>query len=403
MIELKEKSKLIINADKIFYRSFLKRIFNIPFEIKFWDGEEEKYGEGEGKFKLIFNCPLSKTKLLNDLSMALGEAYMTNEIDIDGDLQNIIEYLYQNNKSILHSNFNKNTRNNIKNSKDNVHFHYDIGNEFYKLWLDDTMTYSCGYFKSPDNTLNDAQRNKVSHILRKLNLNKSMTLLDIGCGWGELILTAAKEYKVNATGITLSLEQFNKVKERIKMEGLEDLVEVEFLDYREIKNKKFDRIVSVGMIEHVGKDFLPEYFSKVRNLLNEDGISLLHCITGINGNGVDSWINKYIFPGGYIPTIKELITYMSDEEFYLLDVESLRRHYGRTLEHWSRNFENVLPEVKKKYDEKFIRMWRLYLNGCAASFNSGNIDIHQFLFTKGANNNLPWTRKIFRNNFNRAS
>ncbi len=393
MIELKEKSKLIINADKIFYRSFLKRIFNIPFEIKFWDGEEEKYGEGEGKFKLIFNCPLSKTKLLNDLSMALGEAYMTNEIDIDGDLQNIIEYLYQNNKSILHSNSNKNTRNNIKNSKDNVHFHYDIGNEFYKLWLDDTMTYSCGYFKSPDNTLNDAQRNKVSHILRKLNLNKSMTLLDIGCGWGELILTAAKEYKVNATGITLSLEQFNKVKERIKMEGLEDLVEVEFLDYREIKNKKFDRIVSVGMIEHVGKDFLPEYFSKVRNLLNEDGISLLHCITGINGNGVDSWINKYIFPGGYIPTIKELITYMSDEEFYLLDVESLRRHYGRTLEHWSRNFENVLPEVKKKYDEKFIRMWRLYLNGCAASFNSGNIDIHQFLFTKGANNNLPWTRE----------
>ncbi|MPM23761.1 Cyclopropane-fatty-acyl-phospholipid synthase [bioreactor metagenome] len=255
------------------------------------------------------------------------------------------------------------------------------------------MTYSCGYFKSTCDSLNDAQKNKTSHILRKLNLNKSQTLLDIGCGWGELILTAAKEYNVKAMGITLSSEQFNKVKERIRAEGLENLVEVELLDYREIKNKKFDRIVSVGMIEHVGKELLPEYFSKVKNLLDEDGISLLHCITGINGDGVNSWINKYIFPGGYIPTIKELITYMSDEEFYLLDVESLRRHYGKTLEHWSRNFENALPEVMKRYDEKFIRMWRLYLNGCAASFNSGNIDIHQFLFTKGVNNHLPWTRE----------
>ncbi|WP_313413336.1 cyclopropane-fatty-acyl-phospholipid synthase family protein [Sedimentibacter sp.] len=393
MIELKEKSKLIINTDKIFYKSFLKNIFHIPFEIRFWDGEEEKYGEGDSKFKLIFNCPLSKTKLLNDPSLALGEAYMTNEMDIDGDLQNIIEYLYQNKKSILHNDSNKHIRNNIKNSKDNVHHHYDIGNEFYKLWLDDTMTYSCGYFKFPWDSLNDAQKNKRSHILRKLNLNKGQTLLDIGCGWGELILTAAKEYNVKAMGITLSSEQFNKVKERIKAEGLEKLVEVELLDYRELKNKKFDRIVSVGMIEHVGKELLPEYFTKVKNLLDEDGISLLHCITGINGDGVNSWINKYIFPGGYIPTIKELITYMSDEEFYLLDVESLRRHYGRTLEHWSRNFENALPEVKKKYDDKFIRMWRLYLNGCAASFNSGNIDIHQFLFTKGVNNNLPWTRE----------
>ncbi|KAF5047047.1 Cyclopropane-fatty-acyl-phospholipid synthase [anaerobic digester metagenome] len=255
------------------------------------------------------------------------------------------------------------------------------------------MTYSCGYFKSTCDSLNDAQKNKTSHILRKLNLNKSQTLLDIGCGWGELILTAAKEYNVKAMGITLSSEQFNKVKERIRAEGLENLVEVELLDYREIKNKKFDRIVSVGMIEHVGKELLPEYFSKVKNLLDEDGISLLHCITGINGDGVNSWINKYIFPGGYIPTIKELITYMSDEEFYLLDVESLRRHYGKTLEHWSRNFENALLEVMTRYDEKFIRMWRLYLNGCAASFNSGNIDIHQFLFTKGVNNHLPWTRE----------
>lgn len=147
------------------------------------------------------------------------------------------------------------------------------------------------------------------------------------------------------------------------------------------------------MIEHVGKDYLHEYFSTVNKLLVEEGVSLLHCITGINGAGTNTWINKYIFPGGYIPTVKELISHMSDEDFHLIDAESLRRHYGRTLEHWAKNFENALPEIMKSKDETFIRMWRLYLNACAASFNSGNIDIHQFLFTKGVNNELPWTRE----------
>ncbi len=232
----------------------------------------------------------------------------------------------------------------------------------------------------------------MDHILRKLNLTKGQRLLDIGCGWGELILAAAQKYQVKALGITLSQEQFEQVKSRIDHEHLEDLVDVQLLDYREIKDQVFDRVVSVGMLEHVGKEHLEQYFVTVQKLLTDGGISLLHSITGRDENGTNSWINKYIFPGGYIPMVSELIGQMERHNFYLLDLESLRSHYTRTLEHWTHNFEQALPKIRETKDESFIRMWRLYLQSSAASFNCGNIDLHQFLFSKGPNNCLPWTR-----------
>ena len=383
--------------EKLFYKTLFKNLFSDSFEVEFWDGEVQKYGEGESKFKLILNETIAKVDIINDPSIALGEAYMTNKLDIEGSIQGLIESLYNNKESFLsnstkYANLVKKMVHNAKNNKDSIQYHYDIGNDFYKLWLDDTMTYSCAYFKSPEDSLRTAQKNKVSHILKKLCLSEGDTLLDIGCGWGELIITAAKEYKVKAMGITLSSEQFEKVNERIKLEGLSDLVEVKLLDYRELKNIKFDRVVSVGMLEHVGRDNIIDYFTTVDNLLNEKGISLLHCITGIGESGTNTWIDKYIFPGGYLPVLKELIANISDKKFEVIDVESLRMHYGKTLEQWAINFENSLPEISKTKDETFIRMWRLYLNSCAASFNCGNIDINQILFTKGTNNDLPWTR-----------
>ena len=268
------------------------------------------------------------------------------------------------------------------------------GNDFYKLWLDETMTYSCGYFCSGEDSLAKAQENKVEYILKKLNLKEGQTLLDIGCGWGGLILAAARKYKVKVLGVTLSAEQYAAVENRIEEEGLCGLAEVQRIDYREIRDRKFDRIVSVGMLEHVGKDHLHEYFSHVNQLLAKGGLSLLHCISGIHESegGTNSWINKYIFPGGYIPSIQELVGHMSKEGFHLIDAESLRRHYGRTLEHWAANFETALPEIRKNKEDSFIRMWRLYLNSCAASFNTGNIDIHQLVFTKGINDHIPWCR-----------
>lgn len=382
--------------DKIFYKTLFRNLFSDAFELRLWDGSSEIYGQGEVKFKIIFNEPIPKSNIINDPSLTLGEAYMTKEIDIEGSVQEVIESLYNNKESFLcnsdkYASLLKMATNNIKNSKENIEFHYDIGNDFYKLWLDDTMTYSCGYFKSKDDTLTRAQKNKVEHIIKKLDLKEGETLLDIGCGWGELIISAAKQYKVKAMGITLSSEQLSKVNERIKNEGLSDLVEVQLVDYRELKNRKFDKIVSVGMLEHVGQDHLSEYFRVIDNLLNDNGVSLLHCITGIVG-GNNTWIDKYIFPGGYVPAITELINCMSERNFDVIDVENLRLHYGRTLEHWAENFENALPEIRETKDETFIRMWRLYLNACAASFNCGNINIHQFLFNKGVNNDLQWTR-----------
>ncbi|TGE38954.1 class I SAM-dependent methyltransferase [Desulfosporosinus fructosivorans] len=393
-----------MNLDKVFYQNFMKNLFADPCEVRYWDGNVVNYGEGEAQFRIGFNEPIGKKEIISDLSLAFGEGYMQKKIDIEGSVQKVIESIYRKQDSplnqknpyvkwakILSNNIIK--TNNIIKSKENIQYHYDIGNDFYRLWLDETMTYSCAYFKSPEDTLTQAQINKVDHILGKLNLQPGQTLLDIGCGWGELILTAAKTYQVKALGITLSSEQYARVLERIQNEGLQDLVEVQLMDYREIKGRNFDRVVSVGMIEHVGKEHLEEYFSTVKNLLSEGGVSLLHCITGYEESAINSWFNKYIFPGGYIPAVQELVSLMASNRFYLIDLESLREHYTRTLEHWAQNFEKSLPIIQKMKDETFIRMWRLYLNSCAASFHCGNIDLHQFLFTKGVNNSWPLTRE----------
>ncbi|NRT71672.1 SAM-dependent methyltransferase [Clostridium beijerinckii] len=387
-----------MDIDKIFYKTLFKNLFSDPVEIKFWDGTTEKYLEGEPVFKIIFNEPISKADIIKNPSLAFGEGYMTKKVDIEGSVKKAIESIYNNkdsflNNSNMYSKLLRKASNNIKHSKENIEFHYDIGNDFYKLWLDDTMTYSCAYFKTPSDSLTQAQKNKVLHILNKLDLKEGETLLDIGCGWGELIISAAKEYNVKATGITLSSEQFAKVKEKIDNENLNNLVDVQLVDYREFKDRQFDKIVSVGMLEHVGKDHITEYFNTIDRLLNDKGLSLLHCITSVTEGGNNTWIDKYIFPGGYVPSVSELICSMSDKNFNVIDVENLRLHYEKTLEHWASNFENALPEIRKTKDETFIRMWRLYLNACAASFNSGNVHIHQFLFGKGVNNNLHWTRE----------
>ncbi|KGK91490.1 SAM-dependent methyltransferase [Desulfosporosinus sp. HMP52] len=387
-----------MDIDKLFYKHLMKNLFSDPCEVKFWDDELIKYGVGYPQFRINFNKPIPKLKMISDPHMAFGEGYMLKKFDVVGSVQKVIESIYKNQDSFLHqkngyTKLFKVFTSNIKENIENIQFHYDIGNDFFRLWLDETLTYSCAYFMSPEDSLLQAQRNKVTHILRKLNLTPGQTLLDIGCGWGELILTAAKIYRTKALGITLSSEQYTKTLNRVENEGLQDLVEVQLIDYKELEGRTFDRVVSVGMIEHVGKEHLNDYFSTVKSLLNEDGVSLLHCITAYKESPTNSWIKKYIFPGGYIPTIQELVALMAANSFYLIDVESLREHYTKTLEHWIQNFENSLPLIMKIKDETFIRMWRLYLNSSAASFHSGNLDLHQFLFTKGVNNTLPLTRK----------
>ncbi|BAB80757.1 TPA: class I SAM-dependent methyltransferase [Clostridium perfringens] len=389
-----------MEINKNIVKSIAEHLSDRPFDLEYWDGEIIKYGEGEPEFKLIIKNFPSKKELLSDPSVALGEAYMKGDIDIEGDLQKFFESIIRNKDSFMNKNTVFRLASKIKapsliKSKKDIAHHYDIGNDFYSLWLDKTMSYSCGYFKNPTDTLYDAQMNKIHHILKKLNLKEGQHLLDIGCGWGYLIIEAAKLYKVKALGITLSEEQFKKAKERIKQEGLEDLVDVQLMDYRNLEksNLEFDRIVSVGMAEHVGHANLPLFFKSVDSVLKESGLFLLHNITNLVETEGNKWITTYIFPGGYLPTLREELNIAADINFRTLDVESLRLHYMKTLEEWCKNFMNHLDEERDMFDDEFLRMWHLYLATCAAAFHYWDIDIHQILFSKGINNTLPMTRK----------
>lgn len=281
-----------------------------------------------------------------------------------------------------------------KNQKKEVSSHYDIGNDFYKLWLDETMSYSCGYFKHEDDTLYQAQKNKVDYILEKLYLKEGMTLLDIGCGWGFLLIEAAKKYKIKGTGITLSEEQYKECQKRIKEEGLSDYLEVKLMDYRDLPSdgKMYDRVVSVGMLEHVGRENYQLYLDCVSKVMKDGGLFLLHFISALKEHPGDPWIKKYIFPGGSVPSLREVMNCMAEDNFHTQDIEDLRLHYNRTLLCWEKNFKDHIEEAHTMFDERFLRMWDMYLSACAATFHNGIIDIHQILMTKGINNNLPMTR-----------
>lgn len=377
--------------------SFLRKFTDYPFTVRL-EGKEYPIGDGKSEFTVNFKKPISKTALLTSTSLALGEAYMDGDLEIEGDLYYALDHFlgqmgkFSANasalKKLVHSSVSK------KNQKKEVTSHYDIGNDFYKLWLDETMSYSCGYFKNPDDTLYQAQVNKVDYILQKLNLKEGMTLLDVGCGWGYLLMEAAKKYKIKGVGITLSQEQYTEFNRRIRQEGLQDSLKVQIMDYRDLPQSgyTFDRVVSVGMAEHVGRPNYQLFISCVSQVLKEGGVFLLHFISALKEHAGDPWIKKYIFPGGTVPSLREMISCMAEDDFHIMDVENLRLHYNKTLLCWAENFHRHLAQEQTMFDERFLRMWDLYLNACAATFHNGIIDLHQILATKGINNDFPMVR-----------
>lgn len=377
--------------------SFLEKFNQYPFCVKF-NQKEYKIGEGEPEFTVNFKKSVPISALMTSTSLALGEAYMDSDLEIEGDLYYALDHFLgqmgkfsADEKALKKLIFSPTSK---KNQKKEVQSHYDIGNDFYSLWLDETMSYSCGYFTSETDTLHQAQINKVDYILKKLRLDKGMKLLDIGCGWGFLLIQAAKKYGIYGTGITLSEEQYKEFQERIKKEGLGDLLSVELMDYRDLPNygKLFDRVVSVGMVEHVGRDNYQLFIDSVQKVMKPGGLFLLHFISALKENPGDPWIKKYIFPGGVVPSLREMISCASENNFHTLDVENLRLHYNRTLLCWVKNFQNHIEEVRQMFDERFVRMWNLYLSSCAATFHNGIIDLHQILFSNGINNELPIIR-----------
>ena len=379
------------------FLSFLKKFDQHPFRVKL-QGQEYLIGEGEPTFTVSLNKELSLSDLMTSTSLALGEAYMDGTLEIEGDLYNALDHFmgqmgkFSKDESTLKKLIFTSTAK--KNQQKEVQSHYDIGNDFYKLWLDESLSYSCGYFRREDDTLHQAQVNKVDYILKKLHLQKGMTLLDIGCGWGFLLIRAAKEYGVRGTGITLSQEQYKEFQRRIQAEGLQDLLSAELMDYRDLpkSGKKFQRVVSVGMVEHVGRDNYKLFLDCVNEVMEPGGLFLLHFISGLLEHPGDPWVKKYIFPGGVIPSLREMVSLAAEDQFHILDVENLRLHYTRTLLCWLHNFRENLDQVRKTFDERFIRMWELYLASCAATFHNGVIDLHQILMTKGINNDLPMVR-----------
>ena len=388
MLEVMEEKAMI---------QFLEKFTDYPFLVRF-QGHEYNIGEGEPSFTVIFRNPIPVSRLMTSTSLALGEAYMDGELEIEGDLYQALDHFLGQMgkfsadqhalKKLIHTSTSK------KNQQKDDTSHYDLCNDFYKLWLDETLSYSCAYFRSENDTLYQAQVNKVDYILQKLYLKEGMTLLDIGCGWGFLLIEAAKKYHIKGTGITLSKEQHREFRERIEKEGLQDYLTAELMDYRDLPamGQKFDRVVSVGMVEHVGRENYHLFVDCVEKALKDGGLFLLHFISALKEHPGDPWIKKYIFPGGVVPSLREMISCMADDNFHVLDVENLRPHYNRTLLCWEHNFREHMEEAEQMFDEKFLRMWELYLSSCAATFHNGIIDIHQVLASKGVNNELPAVR-----------
>lgn len=382
-----------------FLKDYLEHIIPVDFELE-CNGEVVRIGEGKPAFRVTFHKDIEQSELLTSTSLALGEAYMRKDLEVNRDLFEVLDlFMGQMGKFTINKGKLKKlirTSKVKRNQQKEVRSHYDLGNEFYSLWLDETMSYSCGYFKEETDNLLQAQQNKVHHILEKLQIKPGMRLLDIGCGWGYLLKEAAKTYGIKGCGITLSKEQYKKFQNDIQKEGLQDQLDVKLIDYRDLRKSgmKFDRIVSVGMIEHVGRGNYGLFMENANAVLEEGGLFLLHYISAQKEHEGDAWIKKYIFPGGVIPSLREVMTVLPEYDFYTLDVESLRRHYMKTLLCWRENYLAHIDQIKEMQGEEFVRMWDLYLAACAATFHNGIVDLHQVLMSKGINNDLPMTRSV---------
>ena len=303
------------------------------------------------------------------------------DINIYGKIFNKIKGTYR-----YFTNFNKGIK-----SKINVSHHYDISEKLYDLFLDSNRQYSCAYFKNEKDTLEQAQQNKIDHIIKKLNIKPNQKVLDIGSGWGTLAINIAQKTQAIVTGITLSKNQLEFSKNKAKELNLENQVEFKLIDYREI-NEKFDRIVSVGMFEHVGRKFYRSYFNTVSKLLNEKGVSLIHTIGSSNPpRDPHPWITKYIFPGGYTPSLSEIARPIENSGLIISDMEVLRMHYSHTLRHWKERFLSKKEIVLEMFDERFYRMWEFYLASCEMAFKWGDQVVFQLQLTKD-NISTPTTR-----------
>jgi cyclopropane-fatty-acyl-phospholipid synthase len=388
---------------------------DLPARLVLWNGEQFDFGRFEQpRITLTVRSAAALPLLLDPSIDHLAQAYVKGQIDIDGRLPDIVDFGYALARRMsrnqgagrapgrlaLAARAARRFRHSRSTDRESVQYHYDVSNDFYRLWLDEAMVYSCAYFEQGDEDLATAQRKKIDHILTKIRLQPGQRLLDIGCGWGALVLRAATHFGARCVGVTLSRRQYELACERVHAAGLGDRVEIRLQDYRDVQGR-FDRITSVGMFEHVGRKNLPLYFSRMRELLADDGLALNHGITstdadiGATALGGGAFIDRYVFPDGELPHLGHALEAMQRGGLEVLDVESLRRHYARTLQLWLERFEERADAVRALVDEEKYRIWRIYLAGCAHAFEHDDVSVFQVVcrragLSAGA---LPWSRR----------
>jgi cyclopropane-fatty-acyl-phospholipid synthase len=335
----------------------------------------------------------------------LGQAYVEGLVDVDGSLADILAVAHRLAETAepaggLLGRIRRRFNHTRDSDTEAVQYHYDVSNAFYAQWLGEGMVYSCGYFEQGDETLEAAQIQKIDHILRKIRLRPGQRLLDIGCGWGALVIRAAQHFGARCVGVTLSQNQCELARERVRAAGLQERVEIRLQDYRDVSDGPFDRITSVGMFEHVGLNHLPGYFGHMRSLLKPDGWAMNHGITSTDAAdgetrlGGGTFIDRYVFPQGELPHIGTVLRTLQEGGLEAFDVENLRRHYQRTTQLWSEAFEARTELIKPLVDEKRWRIWRIYLAGCAWAFAHDEVSIYQVLCRPAGQpaEGLPWSR-----------
>ena len=382
--------------------------------VTYWNGQTRKYGDGTAPTAHIkFATSAAARRVALDPDLFLGECYMDGSLEMQqGKIYDFIALVMQNVGTTQYHPVHKlvhktrmafrrlHQHNPVGKAKENVAHHYDLSGSLYDLFLDRDRQYSCAYFETENATLEEAQLSKKRHLAAKLNIKPGMKVLDIGSGWGGLGLYLAEICGAEVTGVTLSEEQHKHSNERATLRGLQGNAQFLLKDYRHLDGP-YDRIVSVGMFEHVGIGHFPEFFGKCAKLLKDDGVAVLHSINRSDGpSATSAWIKKYIFPGGYIPALSEVIPHMEREGLYVTDIEILRLHYAKTLAEWSKRLADQRMRAVELYDERFCRMWELYLAGSECAFRYGGLNNFQIQFGKNQNV-LPLTRNYLEAEENR--
>lgn len=381
-------------------RYILQSLGDPPVRVCLWTGETVSPGSGDPIAQVRIADRASLLKLLADPEFQFGECFCDGTIEVEGDLVSLLETLIRALSETASSappprrvieRLRRRSANTATVSRSNIRHHYDLGNAFYQLWLDRQLSYTCAYFPSPEITLEAAQIAKMDHVCRKLGLQPGETVVEAGCGWGALALHMATRYGVHVKAFNISREQIAYATERARALDADGSVEFIEDDYRNIRGS-FDAFVSVGMLEHVGRENYRELGGVIDRVLERNGRGLIHSIGHLRPDPLNAWIEKRIFPGAYPPSLREMLEVLEPCSFSILDVENLRLHYALTLKHWLRRFDDARERVKEMYDERFVRAWRLYLCGAQAAFKAGEMQLFQVLFARGRSNRVPWTR-----------